>query len=200
MWQHPACFLSGVGCITETSGRGKCKQTKKPFVAGERTLTFVAHSTTAHVKLEVAGGLLAPVFRAAKSESTIAALRARVASGALDALTDADLKVLEASLTERAMPVEDARAADTFSVSETPATTAALADVKGGEGKGKETKQQPAIGVVVKATGKVAWKWAGNLCYGTLIAKSETKTHAYARTQRGNVKTLTKGGDYWWQL
>jgi hypothetical protein len=47
---------------------------------------------------------------------------------------------------------------------------------------------------------QVAWKWAGALCYGTLLPARETSTHCYARTQKNNTKTLTKGGAYWWQL
>ena len=30
-------------------------------------------------------------------------------------------------------------------------------------------------------TGKVAWKWGSQLCYGKLLPKQETKTHCYAR-------------------
>ena len=64
----------------------------------------------------------------------------------------------------------------------------------------EKARRQPEAGSVARATGRVAWRWAGMLCYGTLIARSETASHCYARTQRGNTKTLTKGGTYWWQL
>ena len=44
--------------------------------------------------------------------------------------------------------------------------------------------------------------WPGDLvgtcAFGVLIATRETKTHCYARTHKGNIKTLTKGKDYWW--
>ena len=63
------------------------------------------------------------------------------------------------------------------------------------------TKQeQPALGVKTGAKGQVAWKFAGNTCYGILISRSETETHCFAKTHKGNVKTLTKGLASWWLL
>ena len=38
--------------------------------------------------------------------------------------------------------------------------------------------------------GKVSWKWGGKTYSGTLIR--ETKTHKYARTENGKVKTIKK--------
>ena len=46
----------------------------------------------------------------------------------------------------------------------------------------------------------VAWKFGGRTYYGTLIKSRETKTHCYARTHNGNIKTLTKGKSYWKRL
>jgi hypothetical protein len=37
---------------------------------------------------------------------------------------------------------------------------------------------------------KVSWKFGGKTYYGTLIR--ETKTHKYARTTNGKVKTIKK--------
>lgn len=63
------------------------------------------------------------------------------------------------------------------------------------------TKQdQPVAGVKTGATGQVAWKFAGHVCYGILIPKSETATHCYAKTHKGNIKTLAKGLPSWWLL
>ena len=42
------------------------------------------------------------------------------------------------------------------------------------------------------------WRFAGHLCYGSLLPAQESKTHCYARTHKGNTKTLTKGGASWW--
>ena len=39
---------------------------------------------------------------------------------------------------------------------------------------------------------KVSWKWKGETYYGTLIPSMETKTHRYARTENGKIKSLPK--------
>ena len=39
---------------------------------------------------------------------------------------------------------------------------------------------------------KVSWKWKGKTYYGTLIPSMETKTHRYARTHNGKIKSLPK--------
>ena len=46
----------------------------------------------------------------------------------------------------------------------------------------------------------VSWKFGGRTYYGNLIKSRETKTHCYARTHNGNIKTLTKGKAYWKKL
>ena len=55
-------------------------------------------------------------------------------------------------------------------------------------------------GDVAKAKGRVCWMFAGKQCYGTLLPARETASMCYARTHKGNVKTLTKGGAYWWMI
>ena len=193
VWNHPACFLSQVSACEETSGRGKCKQTKQPLATGERTLLLVAHSTTAHVKLEAAGELLAPVLRAAARPCSVDGLRAAAGSGesSFEMLDSAGISALAAGLAKgsTAETVKDSA----LSVEPTPSQDKAM-------GTKEEGKLQPEAGSISKAKGKVVWKWAGALCYGKLLPSSETATHCYARTQRGNTKTLTKGGSYWWQL
>ena len=37
---------------------------------------------------------------------------------------------------------------------------------------------------------KVSWKWGGKTYSGTFIR--ETKTHTYARTHNGKIKTIKK--------
>ena len=64
----------------------------------------------------------------------------------------------------------------------------------------EETRQQPPKGQVSKAKGKVCWRFAGALCFGTLLAAQETTERCFARTHKGNTKTLTKGSASWWML
>jgi len=40
--------------------------------------------------------------------------------------------------------------------------------------------------------GKVSWKYRGKTYSGTLIPSKETKTHRYARTTNGKIKSLPK--------
>ena len=49
--------------------------------------------------------------------------------------------------------------------------------------------KQPRAGVVSKAKGRVCWRFAGCLCYGTLLPAQESDTTCYARTHKGNTKT-----------
>tara|TARA_R110001606_G_scaffold390828_1_gene558101 strand:+ start:182 stop:319 length:138 start_codon:yes stop_codon:yes gene_type:complete len=39
---------------------------------------------------------------------------------------------------------------------------------------------------------KVSWIYGGKRYSGTLIKSRETKTHRYARTDNGNIKSLPK--------
>ena len=39
---------------------------------------------------------------------------------------------------------------------------------------------------------KVSWKYGGKTYSGTLIPSKETKTHRYARTKNGKIKSLPK--------
>ena len=39
---------------------------------------------------------------------------------------------------------------------------------------------------------KVSWKYGGKTYSGTLIPSKETKTHWYARTTNGKIKSLPK--------
>lgn len=55
----------------------------------------------------------------------------------------------------------------------------------------------PTDGASKKSKGKVSWKFGGRLFEGELIPSKETATHCFARTHKGNIKTLAKGKSYW---
>merc|ERR1711990_1226872 len=61
-----------------------------------------------------------------------------------------------------------------------------------------DSKKQPKPGAKSGAKGAVEWKWGSMLCSGILLPSKETSTHCYAKTHKGNVKTLAKGKAYWW--
>lgn len=179
VWQHPRCFWSNLQVTIETSGRTKCKQTKVGFSVGESRISASAHTTTSHFKLAAAASLLRPLVAAAPKECDPATI------GDVDTLVaderEAFLKGLVAP--ESAVVKEEELVAD-----------ADQGDAKQNDGG------QPSVGSVTRAEGRVCWLFAGAKCYGTLLPKSETKSHCYARTHKGNTKTLKKGTDSWWVL
>lgn len=204
-WQHPECFVSALKITTEATGRGKCKQTKQAFAAGERRLSASAHITTNHVKLSAAVSLLRPVFSALGEDANgrQAAFDGIVGLGELEG---EDREVLAQVLTTgepaaaRAASADDAQD-DALEVEPTPNTALALAaDVTKPAPSTEEMRQQPPKGQVSKAKGKVCWRFAGALCFGSLLAAQETTERCFARTHKGNTKTLTKGSASWWML
>ena len=68
---------------------------------------------------------------------------------------------------------------------------------KAGDDASAGVRSQPAVGSKSGAKGRVEWKWGGMVCSGVLLPSKETSTHCYAKTHKGNVKTLAKGKDYW---
>ena len=64
-------------------------------------------------------------------------------------------------------------------------------------GTASALSSQPPAGAKSGTKGRVEWKWGSMVCAGTLLAARETATHCYARTHKGNVKTLAKGKPYW---
>ena len=116
-------------------------------------------------------------------------------------LSDEDRKTLE-SILEMIFQTPDAR--EGIAVPENIESEPALKQEVEATPKQKKQKvrsrDQPKAGAKTGAKGRVEWKFGGRSCYGTLIPRMETKTHCYARTHKGNVKTLAKGKDYWSML
>lgn len=111
-----------------------------------------------------------------------------------DKLDEAQQTVVKEALQQAvAKAVEIKRKAEAAAAAPGPATAAA-GGVGGGSGSSSKDEKEGRL------TGKVAWKWGAHTCYGKLIKSRETKTHCYATTHKGNVKTLAKGKDYWWQV
>jgi hypothetical protein len=189
-WQHPECFCSGLEVTMEVSGRGKCKQTKMKFEAGERRLSASAHTTVNNFKLSAAASLLRPVFRALSG----AASDRRKAFDGIARLSD--LQPAERALLATALASDD----ETAVKAEKDCTQSTVADEVQSEPSTDASTKQPAAGQVSKASGRVCWRFAGCLCYGTLLPAQESASTCYARTHKGNTKVLTKGNSSWWML
>jgi len=187
-WQHPHCFVSALEITLDATGRSKCKQTKEKFIAGERRLSARAHTTTNHFKLAAAAALLRPVFRAVSD--TLAGQQA-----AFDGISRlCELQQEERELLASALPQPASGRG------KQPAAASAVVQSVKLEPVLEANGTQPAIGRVVKATGRVCWRFAGCLCYGSLLPAQETDSMCYARTHKGNTKLLTKGSASWWML
>lgn len=176
-------------------------QTKVPFALGERRLSASAHTSTAHMKLEAAPGLLRPVY-AALTQGERPALDEINDFVLLDAEERRAFENAMANVDQKMMPaidIDDASSLTTVKEEEEEKDQISTSQGKVKQQRGKDSKQPP-IGKVAKAKGRVCWMFAGKQCYGTLLPARETASMCYARTHKGNTKTLTKGGAYWWLL
>ena len=222
-WSHPKCCITNLIVAVESTGRGKCKLTGDRLVAGAPKLGVRSHTATSWINI-VSGGsagagagggvgavtgnvsaVLAPVLSVVPTvdQAAVDEVLGAIAGGAgggtctiegFDELGDEEhetivMNALQQAVTKASEIKETAIAAAAATAEGgadvKPAAAAAAADGGGSNGR---------------LTGKVAWKWGSHTCYGKLVKSRETKAHCYATTHKGNIKTLAKGKDYWWQV
>jgi len=171
--------------LNRDSGRGKCKITSSKFDSNEIKVTCSSHTATVNMCVTAAVKVLEDVLKEDPSYS-ISTLIAT-----LDGISEEEESTIrEAFQCPSKLQVAMVSPEDTEEDEEDKIKI-----------KTNLTKQdQPVAGVKTGSKGQVAWKFGGNICYGILIPKSETETHCYAKTHKGNVKTLTKGLSSWWLL
>lgn len=185
-WSHPACFTSLIA-LNRDSGRGKCKITSYKFNLNEIKVTCTSHTATVNMCVTAAAKILDDVIKEYPSYS-VSSLIATL--GDISAEEESSIREAFQSPSKGKITVvtpEDSEMHDD--------------DEDKDKIKTSLTKQdQPAVGVKTGTKGQVAWKFAGHTCYGILIPKNETATHCYAKTHKGNMKTLAKGLASWWLL
>jgi hypothetical protein len=196
-WQRPGCLISGLSVEVEQSGRCKCKHSGEYLTAGAYKLGVHSHTAVSWVSFASAPAVLAPVL--AQLGSTEEALKAIQSCDALSAkefdevreevLAKTRLLLSGETIKEASTPVKE-EAAPVKEDSEASSKKASIAS----------ERRQPENGKKTNTSGKVCWKFGGSLCYGILMPKQETSEHCYAKTHKGNTKTLAKGKDYWWML
>jgi hypothetical protein len=191
VWQHPKSFWKGLAITAEPTGRGKCKATRAPFAPGELRLSAQAHTTTNHFKLACAFGA---VIKRVQLADTASCDLAEVDGVELLSPAERDLLTGASSSPPSLESIP--------AVEPTPETKELVeqAETRGAKAETSGELKQPRKGIVTKTKGKVAWKFAGHVCFGTLLPSQESATHCYARTHKGNTKTLSKGGSSWWML
>lgn len=192
-WQCPECFLGNLVVGYDASGRSRCKATNELFLKGELRVGARSHTAISYFKIHAVQGVLNGVASlvASRGGSEGHLLRVDQISGSED-LMDEDcnkLQLLLSSLTRNG----DVKLEGASAVKEEHQGKKVMRGAK----KNKVSNPQPIAGTIVGAEGKVKWKFGGHTCYGTLLPKKESKTHCFARTHKGNIKTLTKGKFYW---
>jgi len=188
-WQHPTCFLNQL-CVSASNGRHKCKVTNAMIPKNQCKIGCRSHTTTTWVSLEAFPELMVGVLDAVATDhpkmprqldgvETLNATQHQDLQHALKRCENA----LGTNATSRNIKVD--------------ATKTATQGRKKKAAVPVTKKPQPAAGVKTNAKGNVTWKFGAYMCHGSLISSKETFTHCYARTHKGNVKTLKKGGTYW---
>ena len=192
-WSHPGCCISNLIVAVESTGRGKCKCSGERLPKGAPKLGVRSHSATSWVQLHCAPQLLAPVL-CIGGEAHRAATEAALGTGqdnadpsieGFDSLPLRDMDTVRAALRQ-------------VTVAATAATAATAGGDTGSASRGDSALAPDQAGG--NLTGRVAWKFGGHVCYGELLPRQETAAHCFARTHKGNTKTLAKGKTYWWRV
>jgi len=210
-WQCPSCFLANLTCALEKTGRSRCQITRENFDKGEVKVGLRSHTATFWYGLDVVGKVLGVVLSLVAAEGGVDELekicgdlvRLDRIEGS-DILDDDDGMRLQLVLKNVAAEVKNRSTATKTQVmvnNTAPVTPETIIEKKiTGASAVKKTQEQtpqPKLGSKSGVKGRVEWKFGGRLCYGTLLPSNETFTHCYARTHKGNVKTLAKGKGYW---
>eukprot|EP00467_Chlorarachnion_reptans_P023411 CAMPEP_0114516930 /NCGR_PEP_ID=MMETSP0109-20121206/17610_1 /TAXON_ID=29199 /ORGANISM="Chlorarachnion reptans, Strain CCCM449" /LENGTH=336 /DNA_ID=CAMNT_0001697391 /DNA_START=128 /DNA_END=1138 /DNA_ORIENTATION=+ len=206
-WQHPACFFANVSFTRETSGRSKCKLTNARFARGEARFTCRSHTAAINLKLAVLSiclqNIISVVGKAGKLVNDKRGIIGPTQWEGYDTLEESEkVQVSLQWKNATSSPIEckkkekgengDKQIKDDKCESEEESEGDQNYTLVDGE------KKQPVRGQKVKAIGRVAWKWGNHVCFGSLLPVKEENEKCYARTHKGNIKSLKKGGSYWW--
>jgi len=208
-WQCPRCFLGNLLLAHEkSSGRGRCKASGEAFAAGELKVGARSHTATHFYKVTSVGALIVAVG-ALEARHDADAWRTTAKGLVADsleghgALTVQERAAIASLLATAVAKVERGAADSAVQVKEEEDTalggksTSAVAAKNVLVGCVAAVGSQPKVGTKSGATGRVEWKWGGLVCSGVLLPSQETATHCFARTHKGNTKTLAKGNGYW---
>lgn len=203
-WQCPGCLLQNLCCAYEKSkvGKGKCKVSQAPFVKGQLKVGIRCHTATSYYCTEAIAGVLSNVVCFMRTDGSDKVELTVDGMDGNDKLSNEDRQKLK-FLIEEMLQTTGPQLGNAI-----PEVTKSLDCIEEKANKQNLTtnpKEEKMSALDKKQTnartkgvkGKVQWKFGGHICYGTLISRMETKTHCYARTKKGNVKTLAKGKDYW---
>ena len=192
-WQHVECFLKNVKVGISPNGRSSCKFCSQPFCSGDLRFGLRSHTATSWVSADclkpVLEGVLTHQMKSKLSTifdhmDGVHSLTKSQQERAQAVVEDCVTSMTERKGAESPKPKEEVK-------SESP-------NRKDKTIPPNPLELQPVQGKKTRATGRVAWTFGGHVCFGVLLAERESKTHCFAKTHKGNVKTLTKGKGYWW--
>lgn len=191
-WQCPTCMVSNLIVAVEATGRCKCKVTNTNFRQGDLKFGLRSHLSTLYLQLSEVPAILAPVFAVIPASEKASSIQVEglelLEKEDQDAVAQVIDDAIELSNQKQVQPPREKRST---------AKVAPKSKTKNVP-KAEAVNTQPTRGEKTQTSGKVAWRFGGHVCFGTLISRSETNTHCFARTHKGNTKTLAKGKDYWW--
>jgi len=207
-WQCPSCLLQNMCCAYERSGKGTCKASRVPFEKGQLKIGIRCHTATSYYRVDAIVGVLVNVVSLMRTE--VGQEDFKLTIDGIDGhekLSDEDEKKLESiietvfqtQIPRQGIAVPEETKSSTTEAAESPVKQEPDTKPKK-RNRNSSSRDQPKLGVKTGAKGKVEWKFGGRSCYGLLIPRMENLTHCYARTHKGNVKTLAKGKDYWSML
>ncbi|OEU20304.1 hypothetical protein FRACYDRAFT_236379 [Fragilariopsis cylindrus CCMP1102] len=217
-WQHPICALQNIVVGYERSNqnkKGRCKATNVVFLKDDLKIGIKCHTAKSYYHLDGIRPVLDRILVSSSNDDNSDGFKLTIDQvEGNEKLMEDDQEKLKSVLKnlyeeKKKEPV----VSESESLSESNddndsnsaakkavATAAAVVTGKVRHVKQKRQQQQqeqPQVGKKSGANGRVEWKWCGQKCYGTLLPSKETKTHCYARTHKGNIKTLAKGKEYW---
>lgn len=211
-WQHPSCCLQNLNCVYEKSNmkkKGKCKLSGLSFQQGDLKIGIRSHTATSYYHMNSIGSVLQRIVSLSMTKKNnldgVFELTLDHIKGQENLVKD-DRDKLNTLLKNLYENNDEKEGEQPHEVSDESSVSSDSHDdeneiINSNKGfkqyNNKKEVQLPQVGTKSRTKGKVVWKFAGHKCYGTLLPAKETKTHCYARTHKGNVKTLAKGKDYW---
>lgn len=203
-WQCVPCYLNNLVVSYEKTGRSKCQLTGRNFSVKEVRVGGRSHTKTLLYTVESVRKVLEMVVRwmplpqLLQGEEEILNINRIEGS---DALASSDFEDVQVMLT--AVKAIWHMQAGGGCVPEKSTAVRNLLPDKDNETilkpmmKDIDDGGRPPVGAKSGVKGEVEWKFGGHLCRGRLLPSKETRTHCFARTHKGNIKTLAKGKSYW---
>ena len=213
-WQHPICALQNIVVGYERSNqnkKGRCKATNVVFLKDDLKIGIKCHTAKSYYHLDGIRPVLDRILVSSSNDDNSDGFKLTIdqvegnekllevehekLKSVLKNLYEEKKKEPVVTVDESLSKSNDDNDSNSTAKEAGAAATYNVRNIK--QKRQQQQQEQPQVGKKSGANGRVEWKWCGQKCYGTLLPSKETKTHCYARTHKGNIKTLAKGKEYW---